>query len=664
METIKAREVLHYTLDQIDALLPGDYLVQFDDQTIALTRERLIFSWFLWPFQRAYAQAPLCIRHCIQNQDIEKKTTINLLTAGFYDAFDALGKVRKLVPELEHMAYAATSALVNYTGARCNRYVYTVDHRDYREIVNLPTVQRQLKVLREPDILRTERLRRIDETYSLVSDEIRMNPTLDLNPVADSMRANYTSALQVLQITVMRGNVTDRNGDIFPYPVLRGYLACFRTLHDQAVCSREATKALDYQKGLLKAVEYINRKFQLVGSAIHTVHEGDCGTTEFLTELVTQDVLKSHDGKYFRLAGSQEGFDQVVTPDRKDLVGKTIEFRTAWGCKHPDPLGICSKCFGELFYQIPEGDNIGHDANVNVNHKGAQITLSTKHLDWNAASDELVLSQTAQRYLTIVESTQHIMLTSRLKGSTIKLQFSTDQAPELVSVEKATDFYSIKPQEVSQLTTVRLIVTDKDGLTEEANLEVHSGNRSASFTLDALKYIQAHGAQTLAFGSKEIDLTEWDFSQSLFELPMRQSNMLDYMNQLENILKSTKDNSKRRKRRGSLDRLTDFENPVDALRYFNKVLRTKLHVNFAFVEIIVMAYRVIDPEKGNYYPAKGLTTGTMVSRNDVLRYRSFSVPMAFERHRDYLESPISFTATHRPPSILDPYLMGSLPPEK
>jgi len=662
MKRIKARDVLHFSEAQMRALDPGDYLVEFDNGEVPLTQERLIISWFTWCFQRHYKEIPLNTQHCIGNMDIDKSTTIKLLERGYYDTFDALGRDMKLIHILNPMTYKATSEIQNFTTDYCMRYVYTLDYRDYADILKIPSIRAQLDRLREPGILRTEVLKRIDETYSLVTDEILNNPLLDNNPVADAMRAGFVPGQQVLQIVGLRGTVTERNGDLFMHPILRGYLEGFRTLHDGMVCSREATKALGHQRNLLQDVEYINRKFQLVGSIIRNIHDGDCGSEEAIRWTVTGDFLKSHAGKYFRMAGDKGPFDQVIYPNRTDLEGKVVEFRSSWGCHHPDPLGCCSKCFGELFYQIPPGSNVGHVANVNLNNKGASVTLATKHLDFNAVMDSLELSLQAQRYLTIVDSTQHIMLSSRLKGKQIKLRFVGEEAPELVSVEKARDLYSVKPQEVSNLSTIKLIITDQEGLVEEARVDVHSGNRSSSFTMEALLYIKEHGAITLPGGEKEIDLSHWNFNQSLFELPMRQSNMLDYMNLLENIIKSTREHNKKLKR-SSFKRLVDFDDPIEALKYFNKVLRSKLHVNFAYVEIMLMAYRARDPDNNDYYPAKGLYNGKIISRADAIRERSMAVPMAYQGHKFYLQNPSSFNHTERPPSVLDSFIMGSSPIE-
>ncbi|MFO5836853.1 hypothetical protein ACLBSM_32700, partial [Klebsiella pneumoniae] len=65
-----------------------------------------------------------------------------------------------------------------------------------------------------------------------------------------------------------RGFPTVINSDIFKYPVTSGYFDGIWNLYENMIESRSGTKALLYNKELLRVSEYFNRKSQLIAQYV------------------------------------------------------------------------------------------------------------------------------------------------------------------------------------------------------------------------------------------------------------------------------------------------------------------------------------------------------------------------------------------------------------
>jgi hypothetical protein len=66
MYTIKARDMLRYTTQELYELLTGEFQLEFDDGAIETNAIMTAFSSHAWVFHRLYPKTPMLSRHHVQ----------------------------------------------------------------------------------------------------------------------------------------------------------------------------------------------------------------------------------------------------------------------------------------------------------------------------------------------------------------------------------------------------------------------------------------------------------------------------------------------------------------------------------------------------------------------------------------------------------------------
>ena len=121
----------------------------------------------------------------------------------------------------------------------------------------------------------------------------------------------------------------------------------------------------------------------------------DCHTRNFIKVYIANlTILEMFTDRYYRFEPNgieyNVGCGDMIN-EYHPLIGKTVYFRSPITCASAAKgLGICKKCYGELF-NINKGINIGKIAAENFSSRLTQIMLSAKHLleakisnpDWN-----------------------------------------------------------------------------------------------------------------------------------------------------------------------------------------------------------------------------------------------------------------------------------------
>ena len=106
----------------------------------------------------------------------------------------------------------------------------------------------------------------------------------------------------------------------------------------------------------------------------------DCGTRNLIRyEVKDKKHLYCIRGRYYRMV--ENGIERVIVPERDEfLIGSTIWLRSPMTCyTHAKGMGICQKCYGELYFT--NGNiNIGKYAAAVLSSKLTQRQLSAKHL--------------------------------------------------------------------------------------------------------------------------------------------------------------------------------------------------------------------------------------------------------------------------------------------
>lgn len=642
----KAREIAAYTPEQLWKLPDGPMVIEFDDGLLETTARETIFSAYLWVFHRMYEKTPLLIKHHIGNRRLGSSTHAEILGAGMWDAYDAYGG--KLDIELLcKLLYDTVNVVYNDFTYRLEAYVATISIMDFIDVVEHPDVKKANEAALPNQTS-------IDHTYTDVTKILKEDPTLAGNAVAKAARSGLVSLGQILQCVSVRGFLSDISSHIFRQPIMRGYVHGIRSLYDSMIESRSAAKALMFAKEPLSAVEYFNRKMQLVAGTFKRIHMGDCGSTRYLPWEIHSGDLASFEGKYYL---TENGTLQRISRSDRHLVGKTVQLRSVFYCKHTDNFGVCSTCFGDLSLSVPNWTNQGHVSSTILGERASQNVLSTKHLDGSSKVDEIEIGEYESLYIRAGTDPNTLKLAARLEGKRVMLTIFAREAKNLTDITYSQDVSTLTPARITQLTEVKVSVYNEAG-NEEAVIPVSIGNRLSSLTYEMLGYLKHFGWSLTPAGDYEFDLRNWDIEAPIFELPLKHLSMVDHMKTVESMIKAPAESvykgGKRKLETGEIIR----PEPADVLLNLYKLVSTKLTMNIAHMEIILFSMMIESEEGRQYLIPRDATQGEFGVYADIMRLRSMSALMAYQGQVGALLDPRSFIVKDRPDHPLDPLLMG------
>lgn len=666
-KTYPARDFLFRDTMDLFRMQQEDFFLLFDDGNTVLTNERdVLFSHFFWEYQRRYERTPLLPHHLVTNQKvggaIKNNAHIGLITKCFWDAFDAHAALAEdplqLLDDLSRLYYETSNAAYNFLSVKCAPWRTTVSVLDFIQIGAAPDVIERLKKT-EP----TEE--GIAGANQYLLDLIRNDPRFKGNMLAAAVRAGITREGQLLQILGHRGFIQDISGRIFRYPVMSNYLWGIRTIHDSAIESRSAARALANSDTPLKNTEYFSRRQQLICFSVRHLHWGDCGSTKYLRWLVRDKVMRGGNvvrnndldalvGKYY--LDEETNKLKVVRASDKHLIGKTILLRSiVAGCQHPDPYGVCMTCLGEAGYALPKGANLGHSFCVSMTSIMGQAVLSTKHLEMSASIEKIHLGATEKAYLKTDSSGNAFLFSEKLKSKkNLRFFIHVRTAPGLTDIRNIEDLRTINLQSASEFDKIKVTYDEVRG-ENSVFLDVYVNDRFASLSREMLAHIRKVGTRVTDDGTDlyEISLEGWDFSQVAFVLPYSHFNMADHQKAIATCIESMKAANEKRIR---------YVSPEDKIVELQELVNKRLGspINLSVLEVMAYAHMVVDSTEGNYDLPKAWTKRNYGAMRAVMMGRSLAAQMAFQGHRQTFLNPMSFTQTNRQDHVYDGLLMPQI----
>lgn len=638
MSMYHAKDLAAMPKDDLWALPEGPMKVVFDDGILETDKRATVYSAYMWGLYVSHPNTPALKYHHIGNQRMGSSTHMDLLGRVIWDAYEAYGRTLN-VEELCRYAYEATNVLYNEMTYRLEAYVPTLSILDFIDVIEHPVVKKA-----NEEALPTQVS--IDRTYRTIKSVLQDPKELVGNPVAIAAKNGLVSMGQILQCVGPRGFVTDVDSNIFRFPIMTGFAHGINDLYGKMIESRSAAKALTFTEKPLQETEYFNRRLQLLAATLSTIHPGDCGSQRYMPWHIEAGDLAVLAGKYYL---TDKGL-RILQESDTHLRGETLQLRTVFHCLHQDRNGVCATCFGDLALSIPAHTNIGHVSATALCEQVSQKVLSTKHEDGSAGSNTIELSEFDQQYLKIGTDPNHIQLADRLEHKHVILTVNQVGAQNLASIDHVDDVRILALPSVTDLIEVHLTIHGKT-TQDQAVVPVSAGTRHSSMSYELLQYVKQKGWTLTPQGNYAIDLKDWDMDMPLFVLPLKHTNMLDYMKVIEAFLKASRSTTLAK------DSLLDHETPESALRAFNVIVASQLKVNIAHLEILVKVAMISSHKHKDYrIPLEGnvVQYGTF---SETMSMRSLSAGMAYEKHKHVLNNPSTYLATVRPPHILDPLLL-------
>ena len=662
---ISVKSLLGKSPEELDQLLTGRFILVFDDGEVEVHAKDAILSSFMWRLDAMYNDSYVSMNRLVskyvgRNGRITNSTLLNFFA-------DVIGDInRKNVGRMSeeeriHQLYDITKVYTRIMGDIYNRmlimtqpYLGTMDLEDLLDVMDHPDLK---KAKEEAQPTQDS----IDSVYRVL-DRILKDPSKGMfkNPVSQLYRSKLVSDKQTQQVLAFRGFCTDSDSMIFPKPIMRGYADGVRLMADSLMESRSASKSLTLAKADLQDAEYFSRRLQLLVMSLENLHRGDCGSKDYVLWNIRPrkevDNVVYHPGDFNRLLGvnyiDDDGSVKTLTERDTHLIGKSIKMRSVIKCAHPDPKGVCSTCYGALSDAIAPNSNFGHINTVWVTQKSSQSVLSVKHLDGSSVIERVVLDSISSRFLGVGGDGNSYTLLASLKDLKPKIVVPASYVRNITDVDQVQDIRLLTPRQVSEMDAITLSyqTTAGDGSieTRTVGLKVMVRPRLASFTHEMLEHIKKHRweIQTLN-GDYVFDMSEWDFTKPILELPMRHFNMSDHSKDIARLIESRKEKSMEREKVISPD-----QHLVEVFDLVN----TKLDVNIAPISVIVYGSMIRSASRFDYALPKAHTPAALGVSSSTMLYRSLAVLMAFQEHHMAINNPYSFLIKNRAENVLDAIL--------
>lgn len=658
MKSVHVRDLIALSEDEIwdlDSDRSAPIEIQFDDGVLHTRPQPTIFSWYIWQLFNDYNKTPVEKKYHIQNTRITADTHLAYFSKATQGIFESYNKQ----VDMDHIAkriYQLTNQMFNAFVLRLEEEVTSIDILDFIEVVDHPKVAKAIAAMKP-------NAKSIERTYEAVCNVIMDPAELVGNAVAEPIKSKLTKENQAMQCLVARGAMSDIDSNIFPTPVMDSYLSGITGLRDAMIESRSASKAQINTTGPVRDAEYFNRIEQLITSYVIGVETEngqpvkDCGSKTYRERQLTPSDFMDWVGKCY--LDETSGQLKVLKAQDRHLVDKVLKFRSVFDCKVLSRQHICQTCYGDLYYNIPVGTNLGHTGATATCKDVSQIIISTKHYDASAVGEEIQYGEYDLKFVRLGTDPNHILLNSRLKGyDDLTITLSASEATRLSEIMTA-DLNTISIRRISAISEVRFDFTDRMGLPDSGVVPVSMGTQYSSLSKSFLAYLKKERWDLTDSGNYRIDMKNWDYSEPAFIMPMKQMSMMDFFLTIEYILKSktTEDAAKRTVIPG-IKHLKKIADPWDGLMYLHEVVQQKFKINIVHLEVMVQALRVMNLKERDYRIPLGTEHGQVGDFNEVIGNRSLGAKLAYQYIMDIFDSPEVDIIEGRHPHAMDYMLMG------
>jgi hypothetical protein len=656
---IQARRLLDYHTNDLWSILDGEFALEFDDGEIINTNaQECIYSSHVWDAFRKYPAVPLNkdqhVASLLNGARLNSGTHLALIGRAVWYIYDNVSQGMseeeklKLRSEMAKLSYDITNRMYNDLSYRLEAHVMSLDILDFHQIYTHPEMVKMRENLKPS-------YDSIANAYKTVTHVLRNVPELHDNPLSKFSRSSLASENQMHQCLGPRGYITDTDSLQFDIPVLTGYAEGVMSFYDSAIESRSAAKSLIFSKAPLQDTEYFSRRLQLVAMGLENLHHTDCGTGKYTRWTIAGKKIRDgktvYEGDLKLLAGKNyvdaNGNLKQISQNDTHLIGETLQLRTVLHCAHPDPMGVCSTCFGGLSDSIPPNTNLGHACSTFLAQKSSQSVLSVKHLDSSATIETILLSDGDKMYLKASADGNSYQLADKLKGFKISLVIGADEASNITDIRDAADIGQLVITRVSELETIGIVI-DNGKVISEGAVDVTVERRKASMTREMLQHIRENGWHVDSRGNYLINMNGWDWNKPILTLPLKHYNMQDHSSEISKLLE------------GSVKEILvrdQFVNPDSMLGELFLLVNSKLSVNLAPLEVTFYTAMIASAESCDYSLPKPWTTAGVGVMKKTMTHRSLSAAMAFENHVRVITNPDSFALANRVEHVFDAILM-------
>jgi hypothetical protein len=646
MQRIPARKLLEHQPAALWDLLTGVFEIVFDDgSVIETTAEETIFTRYCWRFFDHQPSVPILPSHhmttLLSKQHFTGRSHLDLLEIIWWDVTKHFNEDPALRAPLRTLISDIANEYYNDVSVKTKRCMLTIDFHSYMQIIEHPPIDaaKEAAVPTEMSVVATN---------EFVANEVMNSPVFNNNGLAVALRAKAIKRDQFIKCVSLCGYVIDLTTDKFPNPIMTNYVEGLRLFHDSLIESRTATISLEYAKGPLRDAEYFSRRIQLVCKTLQRLHKGDCGTTEYLPWIPKSiKEIETYAGSYEVL---EDGTLREVMPNDVHLIGKFVRLRNVIYCKHSDPNGVCTTCFGTLHHSVPDDANLGSVASTFYAQLQSQDVLSLKHSVASAVMSAMYLTDDQLQFFNINYDNTGLTLSAAMKRKkTVYLVVPNHLSKDLNYLNEVSDVTSLPTNRYGSFGSIDLFIEEHNGDTEETTIPLRTqDSREATFSYEMLEYMKTHGWCRNDKGAVTINITNFDLKVDMFTYPQQQFDVLKYIKINKEFLEGSAKQVKTRAKEMT---------PEAFLTQFYELLSKRYHIPIALISCITLAFMARSVEDRDYRLPKNAANRVIGVKKNLLEGRSASAMMAFQGHDAYLTDPAVYIQQTVPDHPMDAILM-------
>lgn len=607
MQPITARAISQIPRHSIWDLPQVDYEVEFDD---AIKRQmsfkHVIFNRYCWELFTLYPQARIT-SYCDITDVIGK------------DYFNADTHIKLLERIMQHICIECN--LHSYQSKHpLLKKVYDVVDYLHNELVNMvsdhvTTINAVdfIDVVRSPEIDSIHTNLRptpegVEKAYKDIKRYISEAP--GSNRFVQAYRGKAINENQSNQCIGPRGFVADLDRTVFRQPITSGFIKGMSSLYELMTESCTAAKSLNANGAHIQRSEYTSRRIQLLTMVVQSVVNGDCGSQSYMDMLITPQTLDNLKGIYYLKSDGTLG---CLTGNETHLHGEIIQIRTALGCRHEDASKICSTCLGGISQNFAETTNLGYTMSAFLMEKVTQAILSTKHLTHSVRKSLIRLEGVANKYFYTDENGDLFFHKDLdLRGQQLILpNASVSRLVDVLSLPHT----NIGLSKIGELDSVA-IKNVKLGTPTIDKLTISYKDRNCIITRPLLVYIKSVNMESDNRGNFVIPLDTFDKSLPVFNNPLKEANIINFVNNVAAIIETSKDKE---------------NDPYDKLNTLFNVVTEKFKCNLSVLQVLVYATTAYNASQGNYSLGRNSPAATTENKSTLFRYRDFSGLAVYEK---------------------------------
>lgn len=648
MQQFKARDLVNQSFAQL-VNLPPRFILVFDDGQIETIRQRVFVNWFFWEYHRQFTDTPMLVKHsldyALKGGSYASDTHLVLCENIEEVIYEKHGDTDwDLNAKLSKIAYDSSINMTNSLMEELAPFVSPLDLLDAIEIHQHPEIQAILEQ-------GTDDGRTVETEYKVIHRVIMEDRSLDHNGLAKAYRGGRVKREQVLQTIGRRGVATEPDGQLFQKSTSTGYLKGFTKIFDFASDSRSAPKAQISAEAPLQDSEYLARRLQFLASVVTKIEGIDCGTTEYTDWFIDAEKLDD-DGKTLITKGGIKNMAGMMYYDddnnlkeikgnERHMNGTYIRLRSILTCKNKDPHTVCRTCFGGLWRNYYNHQNLGHLCTVTFTEKVTQNTLSTKHLVSTGEGARIILTPSMETFFKVGKVKTNYHLQNYLKKMQLKLALPHNEVYDLANIVQMDDIEDLRVKQTSRISNVKFIYREK-GLETDRLVQVNQSNRMAYITLEFMKYIKDHGYVVDEENNYLVDLASWDYDSPLFSVPQMEISYSEHGQEVGKLIESNM---------SKIDERQKPESPVNTAQELYTLVNSKLDVPLSC--LLVLIYASMVPSRNNPALARGWSKPVLGIARELIWNRSMSTGYAFQGHADKMLNARAFFPHFRPDNQMD-----------